>query len=227
MREIHRMLRALVLCGTLAVASADALSSSLKRLDFDYTPEQIRCAACESVSQALEQQMSSGSHLGKHAHKRSKKKSTTDTSSGDGAVERSVMLSEVCDHMDGFVPDKLEDTKTMHFLKRSPGAGNQMGLRDYCEELVESHESDILETIREAKPVDLPPSLVAMSKNKGVLHYEVKSALCVAATARCTEERLLAISNGRILSAKGNPAVKEMMAEYAKHSAQTQIKEEM
>lgn len=113
------------------------------------------------------------------------------------------------------MPAKLEEPKTIHFVKHSPGVGDKIGLGEYCEEMIEAHEPALLDTMRDATPIELPAAFKARDNNKGVLRYELKSAVCVAAAARCTEERLLDISNGRIASAKGSPELRNMIRDFS------------
>jgi len=224
-------LSALLLFFTNSAAALTGLPRFFADAGLDYTPEQVNCAACEAVAQALEAAMATGKHLSKIGHKR--KGQRTDTQGGDGAIERMDLLFGVCDAMGKYVPAKLEKTSTLHFTSAgstSTSAGSSSGGRSevtpvltaFCQELVEQHEDALLETMRDALPIEVPE---IMRSSAGLLRYELKEAVCVRATESCTDERLNAISFGRIAllddaSVGTKSKATQMLKEFAKQAKQ-------
>ena len=179
-RDMPRWLLPLLFFVTLADAG---LKQQLKQAGFDYPPMDVQCAACEAVAQGLERSMATGKHLGKGAHKRMGDGTVKAASGkGDGAVERLEVLYSVCATLMDVFPAHLEHGDTFHFFyKEGSGAkGHVAGLVEYCEELVEAYEAPLLETMRQASPIDVPKEMNV--GNKGVLRYELKDAVCVRAT---------------------------------------------
>jgi len=214
-------LSALLLFFTNGAAALTGLPRFFADAGLDYTPEQVNCAACEAVAQALENAMATGKHLSKIGHKR--KGQRTDTQGGDGAVERMDLLFGVCDAMGKYVPAKLENT--LHFTSAGSLSGGRSEftqvLTAFCQELVEQHEEALLETMRDARPVELPE--IMMRSSPGLLRYELKEAMCVRATESCTDERLNAISFGRIAllddaSVGTKSEATRMLKEFAKQA---------
>lgn len=170
------------------------------------TAHQIECAGCEAVAQELEAKMTLGLHLGKASHKRAKagvdkKKgggsSLTDLATGSGGIERLDVLYSLCAGMLKYVPALLPTTDSMHFTKtREPpqGVTNDVYLSTQCDDLVEEHEDALLEVVRTSEP---NAAAIKMGL-KDMPKYELKQAVCVEATQKCTDESLMAISQGRI-----------------------------
>ena len=98
-------LATLMLC---VASAAGSLQGKLANIGFvEYSAEQIDCAACEAVAQALEKAMSSGAHLGKDSRARPAKTRGAGTS-GSGAVERMDTLYSVCQQIGTYELGDLE-----------------------------------------------------------------------------------------------------------------------
>jgi len=194
-------LATLMLC---IASAAGSLQGKLANIGFvEYSAEQIDCAACEAVAQALEKAMSSGAHLGKDSRARPAKTRGTGTS-GSGAVERMDTLYSTCQQIGTYVPAKLETTQTIHFLdSRDQSVKELVGLREYCEELVEAHEDAVLEVMRRAQPAETAPS--TKQSSGGHLRYEIKAEMCVEAAGRCSVEALADITDGRTAEGVAKP----------------------
>ena len=196
----------------LADELARLASSPDAKLKSTYSSSQIECAACEAVAQGLEAAMATGAHLGKMGYKKSKKGfERTSDMTGDGAVERMEVLYGMCAKLQEYFPAHLDATETLHFMKVPSGKfGGLSALHEYCESFVEEREQQLLEVMKNAKPLELPP----MMRKAGTLQYELKQQVCVEATNTCTADSLMRISNGRIGMAKHNPEMQAALKEY-------------
>jgi len=167
-----------------------------------YSQEEIQCAACEAVSRNLADAMSSGRHKA-------------------GAVERIAVLYEACEGIETKLPAELppkEDggDKVLHFWTpqdmealRSTDV-SKIGMKQYCNTLVEEFEDAIVEEMTSAKEV------TSMTAVKGLSRYSMVEALCVRATPSCSDDSLNRITESRLVMGMKNSDAREQLTSLLK-----------
>lgn len=181
-------------------ALRDAVSE-IKVAVGSYSREEIQCAACEAVSRSLQDVMSSGRHKA-------------------GAVERIAVLYEACEGIETMLPSALPPMEEggpqpLHFWKADDKDMEKLktvdvtaiGLKQYCNTLVEEFEDAIVGEMASAKEF---PSAMANAM-AGMSRYSMVQALCVRATPSCSEESLNRITQHRMAMGMKNSATRESM----------------
>ena len=183
-----------VLLAVLAGSAAQSRGKTLPPPNKDglsvpgtFSDEEKACAACEAIARTLEGKMADGEHHG-------------------GAYQRETLLAELCKGIERNVPshqtalaageaDVLQFfpmDESMAARLREQGKHPEMvpnfGLPAFCEAFLEEHEDALASTVM--VDAEHRAKAAATAATAGRREYDLKAAVCVDMSGRCTAEQL-------------------------------------